>query len=231
MSYIKKILKYLILIVIYFIYLLKSLFNYFRYQINKNQDNLYLPNLAINNVIYINPNKIKYANSVPIKFRKNTKFVFDFNWDKKNEILEKHLASTVITCNELFVENKKIKECKNYFIFKDQLKKKRVFRNCRNNEDIINFYKKKIKLYNSIKKNGIHKNFRFNIQFMIDRNFNLVKINSGSHRMAMSRILNLKKIPVEIKIVHSKCLEQNNNKKIAIRKINTIIRDIEEKYA
>lgn len=231
MPFIKKILKYLISIVIFFIYLLKSLFNYFRYQINRNQSNLYLPNLAINNIIYIDPNKIKYATSVPMKFRKNTKFFFDFNWDKKNEILEKHLASTVKTCNELFVENKKIKECKNYFIFKEQLKKKKVFRSCRNHEDIINFYKKKIKLYNSIKKNGINKNFRFNIQFMIDRNLNLVKINSGNHRMAMSRILNLKKIPVEIKIIHSKCLGKNNNEKITIKKINMIISDIEEKYA
>ena len=66
---------------------------------------------------------------------------------------------------------------------------------------------------------------------MIDRNLNLVKINSGNHRMAMSRILNLKKIPVEIKIIHSKCLGKNNNEKITIKKINMIISDIEEKYA
>ena len=37
---------------------------------------------------------------------------------------------------------------------------------------------------------------------MIDRNNNLVKINSGNHRFMISRILKLKKIPIEIKVIH-----------------------------
>ena len=66
---------------------------------------------------------------------------------------------------------------------------------------------------------------------MIDRNYNLVKINSGNHRTAISRILNLKKIPVEIKIIHSECLSQNYNYKIKFKEINKIINDVEKKYS
>ena len=228
MIFLKKIIKYLITIVLFFSYLFRSLYNYFK--IKSSLDSIYIPNFAIKNTIYINPNKIKYANSIPMKFRKSTKFVLDYDWET-NKNLETHLLSTVITCRELFIERKKIEECKNYFIFKDQLKKKKIYRNCKNTNDIVKFYKKKIELFKSIKKLGVKKHFRFNIQFMIDKNFNLVKINSGNHRMAMTRILKLKKIPIEIKIIHSDCFNQNIRKGNLIKKINKIIKDTEEKYA
>ena len=65
---------------------------------------------------------------------------------------------------------------------------------------------------------------------MIDRNFNLVKINSGNHRMAISRILKIKKIPIEIKLIHSKCFDENTGNKIDVKKINEVINNIEKKY-
>ena len=89
----------------------------------------------------------------------------------------------------------------------------------------------KIKLYENIKKIGLKKNIDNNIEFMIDRNHNLVKINSGNHRFAISRILNLKKIPVEIKVIHLNCFGNNSDMKIKINKINKIIKNIENKYA
>ena len=66
---------------------------------------------------------------------------------------------------------------------------------------------------------------------MIDKNFNLVKINSGNHRMAISRILNLKKIPIEIKIIHSECFGLDENNKLSINEINKFIKNIEKKYS
>jgi len=96
---------------------------------------------------------------------------------------------------------------------------------------LLNFIKKKIILFESIKKFGIKKNFLFNIQFMIDKNFNLVKINSGNHRIAISRILKIKKIPVEIKVIHSDCFGNEAVKKINPSRINKIIKNIEKKYS
>ena len=90
MFFIKKIVKSSITLVLFFVYLLKSLYNYLKIKINSNSDNFYIPNSAIRNVIYINPNKIKYANSIPMKFRKSTKFILDFNWDETNQNLETH---------------------------------------------------------------------------------------------------------------------------------------------
>ena len=65
---------------------------------------------------------------------------------------------------------------------------------------------------------------------MIDRNLNLVKINSGDHRFAISRILKLKKIPVEIKLVHIDCIKKDFDKKRLLSSINKLIQSVESKY-
>ena len=66
---------------------------------------------------------------------------------------------------------------------------------------------------------------------MIDENCNLVKINGGNHRFCIARILKLKKIPIEIKLIHSKNFEENFNKKIEIKVLNKFIKQIEDRYA
>lgn len=223
--------KSLAILIIYLKFSLKKLKNYFKILFDNSWNNFYIPNLAIKNIIYINPNKIKYMSQIPMKFRNSTKFILEFDWDKKIRLLEKVSHPTYITCYELFVEKKKIEECKNFFYFKDQIMKKKIYKNCKDDDDIIKFYKKKIKLFQSIKKFGIRKNFLFNIQFMVDKNFNLVKINSGNHRFAISRILKINKIPVEIKVIHSHCFNGELEKKINSSRINKIIRDIEKKYS
>ena len=49
---------------------------------------------------------------------------------------------------------------------------------------------------------------------MIDKNNNLVKINGGNHRFAISRILQLKKVPIEIKLISSNQRLKINNYQI-----------------
>ena len=65
---------------------------------------------------------------------------------------------------------------------------------------------------------------------MIDRDFNLVKINSGDHRFFISKILKLENIPVEIKVIHVNCIESDKSKKSIFKKINELIKNVEKKY-
>ena len=65
---------------------------------------------------------------------------------------------------------------------------------------------------------------------MIDKNFNLVKINSGNHRFSISRLLKLSKIPAEVKVIHAKCLKKNTTNRNNIRKLNNILKFVENKY-
>jgi hypothetical protein len=195
-------------------------------------DDLYIPNLFIKNVIMINPNRIKYINSIPMKFYKSTKFISKFNWDKNNKILKDYEKKNYesVTCKELFVKKIPVEKCKTYFFFKKKIRELKEFKNCSKHNDIILFLNEKINLYKSVKKIGLKKNLNSNIEFMIDRNHNLVKINSGNHRFAISRILKLKKIPVEVKVVHINCFDKNLNKKIRLEDVNEIIKKVANRY-
>ena len=93
------------------------------------------------------------------------------------------------------------------------------------------FYILKIsRLFESINKNGVSYRFQNNIECMIDRNSNLVKIGGGNHRLGISRVLKLKRIPVEIRIIHSNYHEKRFGKNIRIKDVNSFIRKIELNY-
>lgn len=226
----KKISRFLYLLNI-FKRILVSIKNYLKLYINKNIDDFYIPNLAIKNVININPNKIEYLNSVPLKFNKSTQFILNFDWQKTNEVIKNSKHPTLLTCKELFVEDKKLDETSNYFYFKEKIREQTIFKNCKNHDDIIKFLKKKIELFKAIKINGVKKNMLFNIQCMVDKNLNLVKINSGNHRLAISRILNLNSIPVEIKVINKECFKNSFSENNKILEINKFIKKIEQKYS
>lgn len=124
-TYLKEIIKFIFRIKRNFIHFIRSIRNFLKILKNDNFNNFYTPNLSINNIIIINPMKIKYKNSIPLKFKKkSTPFILDFNWDKKNQDLLKFEKEhhTYITCEELFVKGLNIKNCKEFFFLKNKLK-------------------------------------------------------------------------------------------------------------
>ncbi len=217
----------------FFFYFLRSFRNNLKILKNNNFNNFYLPNLSINNIIIIDPAKIKYRNSIPMKYKKKSNpFILNFDWDQKNEYLTEFEKKdhTYITCRELFIEGLEIKKCKEFFFFKEQIIKFGKIKNCKNDDEIILYFKKLIKVFENIKKKGVKTNIENNIEFMIDRNCNLVKINGGNHRFFIARILNLKSVPIEIKLIHSNCLSKNQNNKINKQDLNNFIKKIEFNY-
>ena len=232
-TYLKEIIKFIFRIKRNFIHFIRSIRNFLKILKNDNFNNFYTPNLSINNIIIINPMKIKYKNSIPLKFKKkSTPFILDFNWDKKNQDLLKFEKEhhTYITCEELFVKGLNIKNCKEFFFFKEQVKKLGEFKNCKNENDIIIYLNKLLKLFDNLKKNGIKTNIDNNLEFMIDKDFNLVKIGGGNHRFAISRILKLKQVPIEIKVINARYLNKKFKTKINKNDLNNIIKNIETKY-
>ena len=198
--------------------------------ISNNINNFYLPNLSVKNVIKIDPTKIKYRNSIPMKYKKkSTPFILNFSWDENNKLLTEFEDKdhTYITCRELFVEGLAIEKCKEFFFFKEQISKLGKIKNCKNDDEIILYFKELINVFKNIEKNGVKLNIENNIEFMIDRNYNLVKINGGNHRFFIARILKLKSIPVEIKVIHSNCVNKENTN---IRDLNNFIKKIELNY-
>ena len=231
--YLKKIIKFLFKVKNDSIHFTRCIWNFFKILKNDNIESFYIPNLSINNIIFINPMKIKYKNSIPLKFKKkSTPFILDFDWDKKNQDLLKFEKEhhSYLTCQDLFVKGLNIKSCKEYFFFKEKIKELGEFKNCKNENDIIIYLNKLLKLFDNIKKNGIKTNIDNNLEFMIDKDFNLVKIGGGNHRFAISRILKLKQVPVEIKVINARYLNKKFKTNINKKNLNSIIKNIETKY-
>ena len=184
-------------------------------------------------MIMINPTKIKYRNSIPMKFKgKSAPFIFDFNWDNHNVLLKDFEKKNYkyISCKELFIDGIKIEQCKEFFYLKNKVKELGEYRNCKNENDIILYFKRLFKLFESINNGGVNYRFQNNIECMIDRNNNLVKIGGGNHRLGISRILKIKKIPVVIRLIHSNFLKRNIKKNIKIKDLNNFIKKIEVNY-
>ena len=96
----------------------------------------------------IDPNKVKHFNSIPMKFFKSTKLIINHQWDKKNKLIKEHEKNHQVyaSCFEIFVKKIPIDECKMYFYLKENLHNPMNSKGCKNNDDIINFLKKKDKV-------------------------------------------------------------------------------------
>ena len=231
--YLKKKIIIFYKIIFNIIFFFRSFKNFFKVKIYSNTKNFFLPNLLVNNIIIINPSKIKYKGFAQLKFKKkSTPLILDFDWDKNNikftEFENKH--HTYVACKQLFVDNYKFKKCDEYFFFKKQIKKFGEFKGCKTDSDIELYFNKLLSLFNSIRKYGIKTNIDNNLDFMIDRENNLVKIGGGNHRFAISRILGLKKIPVEIKLINRKSFKKKEDLNIGIEDVNNFIKEVEQKY-
>ena len=215
----------------YILYYLRIIKNYYKILFNKDFNNLYLPNILVKNIIFINPNQINLINSIPMKFYKSTKLIINFDWDKKNENINDHETNNYkfIICRD-FYEQTLLKENDPFLDEKKNIDKYKKLYDFKKNEPLSNYLRNKLRLFLSIKQKGLKNIFNNNIQFMMDRNSNLVKINSGDHRFAISRILKLKKIPIEIKLIHADCFQKNLDNKRLLSKVNELIRNIENKY-
>ncbi len=212
-------------------YIFRGIKNIYRILVNNKFDNLYLPNFFIKNIIFINPNHINLINSIPMKFYKSTKFIDNFDWDKQNENISDHEKKDYkfIICKD-FNNQINLNKSNSFIQQKENLDKYKLIYDNKKTETLSEYLRNILELFNSIKKKTLKKRFNNNIQFMIDRNFDLVKINSGDHRFAISRILRLKKIPIEIKLIHAECIKNDFNKEKPLKSINELIQKIEKKY-
>ena len=193
----------------------------------------------INYILFKKINSKKIFFNIPIKTNKinnflelrnildRTNFLWDGNWDDKklnlinyrkyspsyNSIFQiYHEQISYKQCEEynnkatLINDGKKsgrgqtLKELDDYFISLDNLK-----------EALKNFgYKSQTELNNTSKKND-------EIGVVIGKNWDVIKLQDkfgGTHRFALSKILDIKEIIVSVKAMHSSLFEKREIKKI-----------------
>ena len=85
-------------------------------------------------------------------------------------------------------------------------------------EAIDSYFERFINLYNSIKEKGVLKadNFKKEIEnkaigIAVNSNGEILKLPGAQHRVVISKILNLEKIPVEIRLIHKEYIEKIMN--------------------
>ena len=241
-NFIKKIKKKIFYFYTLYLLTLNYLISYI-YLFNKKYflNNLKIPNYKINNVIYINPNKINLINSVPIKFNKSTNFIINSDWKNKQKKVSDHILDhhSYVTCNEIFLKKMNYTTTKEYYFFNEKINRGINFKGCKNLQDVDLYFINLKKLYESISKNGYKNSNSLNkigiskeIEFMVDSKDNLVKINSGNHRFAISKILKLDLIPISVNLIHIDSINRYQfNKKISFYdNINEYLINLEKKY-
>ncbi len=193
----------------------KLYFDFFKFRCKHNlffkEKNLWIGKTTLRNVYkvsYVNPNKVNY-----IAEQKGTSFYIQSgDWDLKERKLSIHQ-----TVKEIFVDKVPYQETYQYKNMQKFVKAKDYGRCywCRTQEEVDNYFKILISAYHSIKKNGYktqeelkkenkkgHYNRINEIRVSIDRKGNYILENSGSHRLAIAKLLKFKRIPIIVVRIH-----------------------------
>lgn len=162
--------------------------------------------------------QIKYKHKYNFNFRYNknkervTGLILDGNWDKRSK---KYSSLILLAFKQRFIENLKWEKTCYYKKFKILKNKNGFGWNCKNYKEFKN---KKLynwdKLYQEIKNNGYKSQKEINgnnnnneIQVAISRKGEILFID-GNHRLAIAKILQIKKVPVIVNVWHKKYFTQ-----------------------
>jgi hypothetical protein len=199
---------------------------------NRKESVMY-PNCLLVKKIFINPNKITFFTSLPVKPKKGSAYFLDGDWDKCLPKIDIEMVKNYKykTADEIIKRNTPLIETPEYKHVENLIKIKGSYRGFINSLD----YMKSIKsLYDSISLKGyLERNSFFNpwigeVEVALGRDGRLIKMNSGNHRFACSRILSLKRIPVNVCMIHDDYYSEFE--KGGFRAINKLLYDIEIKY-
>ena len=199
----------------------------------KKKNAVMYPNLFLVKRIFIDPNKINFFTSLSIKPKKGSTYFLPGDWDKHLPQIDCEIFNNYKfkTAYEILSHNIPLSKTSEYKHIHGIIRENGRYRGYSNALD----YMKNIEsLYDSIKNNGylmrksILNPWVGEVEVGIGRDGELIKINSGNHRFICSRVLNLKKIPVNVCVVHSDYYSEF--KKSGFSAIKRLLYDIESKY-
>ncbi|UMZ74721.1 hypothetical protein [Natranaerofaba carboxydovora] len=172
----------------------------------------------VHQVIYVDVDKIKWGGRPSLENcnSKKRKFIINGGWDISSRLLIDDYLNADVNCKsikQLFIYGYSYWECDEYKMMKKNIEQNLISlektKGCENLAQLANYYNELIKTYNNIKKYGYKSqeelgNKKENeITVFIDRNGELQKKHGeGHHRLAIVKLLNIKKIPVYIKAIH-----------------------------
>lgn len=196
--------------------------------------------LDLNKIYYVSPKIFHFYIKNKVFFKwENSMRLLEGDWDYTKKPYKDLISFQMI--NDVFKEGKKWHETKLYYYLPDKKKEREKYWTFKNKEERDKFFSLTEQLYNSIKHNGYKSQqelYSFinrltqkkwspvfdEITAAIDRDGQFLFIN-GKHRLSITKVLDIPKIPVVVLIRHTKWLEFrkeliNYSKKLPQKKLN-----------
>lgn len=202
-----------------------------------------VPNVGIRNVIRVDPNRIDFYCSVPVKPRRGSRFFIGGDWDvPKLPMAEVETDNPkFVTCRQLLVEHLAPEETAEFKMLVGVLDSRGGYRGCGSREEIRNYVENLARMYAGIRDRGYLPRAHFGgtrysgeIECALDRDGNLIKINAGNHRFAAARILGLKSVPVQLCFVHEAhfpAVARAAGEGTFLARLNAFIGTVERRYS
>lgn len=237
LSYRQKVIRYLIYklrarVIFLFLKINSKLFNlYVKKEFNKRVC-FFVPTTIICSkfkkdlTIYINPEylnlNLKDWLKVDGKSIINISYYFfgDGNWENISSDISKSIVYKELL--DLKNVNMDYKSSKHYLSYVQKMNKNnpttKQHKILNTYKSIDSYFERFINLYNSIKEKGVLKADNFKkekenkaIGIAVNSNGEILKLPGAQHRVVISKILNLEKIPVEIRLIHKEYIEKIMN--------------------
>ena len=152
----------------------------------------------------------------------NTSYYFfgDGNWENISSDISKSIVYKELL--DLKNVNMDYKSSKHYLSYVQRMNKNnpttKQHKILNTYQAIDSYFERFINLYNSIKEKGVLKADNFKkekenkaIGIAVNSNGEILKLPGAQHRVVISKILNLEKIPVEIRLIHKEYIEKIMN--------------------
>lgn len=175
--------------------------------------------------IYINPAYLNLTLKDWLKVDQNivnTSYYFfgDGNWENISSDITKSIVYKELL--DLKNVNMDYKSSKHYLSYVQKMDKNnpttKQHKILNTHEAIDSYFERFINLYNSIKEKGVLEANNFKkekenkaIGIAVNSDGKIVKLPGAQHRVVISKILNLEKIPVEIRLIHKEYIEKIMN--------------------
>jgi len=251
-EFVKKYYKKFLVTKVYFSYFIKS------YILKKEDSALFFPYEYGKTIVNISPEQVNYGlKTAP---RPKRYFIFSGNWDSKENIgylweedYEKREVFKVAgywSVKQLFIDEMHYKKTDQYKYMYKNLKEENYSRTygCKNKDELDLYFKKLIKTYKTIKKDGYRSQKELmndypdmvkkkddEIKVYLNRKGEFIQGRGGSHRLAIAKILELESVPVIICGIHYEYYkklkndyENKDDKKIIKNCIQNSIRKVDK---
>jgi len=170
--------------------------------IHKPIKNIPIGIMFLNKTLYVDPKKINLHSRPEFYSLHNSKIcqVLDGDWDLN---FVSHDEEDFYLSLKMFEKTKSWKETPHYKRIIKEIKSGKIKWGCNNTNQFECYLDNIVKIFNSIKKDGycdINPNDR--VEVNVGRNGQYF-LNNGRHRLAMAKLLGIKKIPININTIHS----------------------------